>query len=276
MHTSCQLQINANYIVFVCLCVIAYYMPHIYIYMILVRTCVGVAWSVAIGGTSEESKQLAHENVGEGFLKCMGRDAHVSTCCTAHRRMAHGGQESPQQRTTSCHILSYHVYSCPFMSHVLEPSFAHIHLAIIWHWTSLSSFADVGPCYSSVMREILSVQRVQDPSCLAEPTPAVVCLEIAVWFSGPKHHAFCNLIFHAWSFQCVGRNISRYLWLASQLACVCVVLCVCVCVRVSARARDKDFSCWRQCNNRRCASAASTIPRLKTLTSTEAHRPFLF
>ena len=50
----------------------------------------------------------------------MGRDAHVSTCRTAHRRMAHGGQESAQQRTTSCHILSYHVYSCPFMSHVLE------------------------------------------------------------------------------------------------------------------------------------------------------------
>ena len=103
--------------------------------------------------TREETKQLAHENVSEGFLECMGRDAHVSTCCTAHRRMAHDGQKSPQQRTTSCHIVSYQFISCLFMS-IPVSCFGSNHCGIIWHWTSLSSFADVGPCYSSIMHEI--------------------------------------------------------------------------------------------------------------------------
>ena len=127
----------------------------------------------------------------------MPMSALVARHIVAWHMVARRVRSNEPQVVISYHIMSIHVHSCLMFWIVLEPSFAHIHLAIIWHWTSLSSFADVGPCYSSVMREILSVQRVQDPSCLAEPTPAVVCLEIAVWFSGPRHHAFCNLIFHA-------------------------------------------------------------------------------
>ena len=167
---------------------------------------------------------------------------HGPGCPCQH--LSHGtsshGTWWPRECAATNHKLSYLIISCLFMSiHVscfgiLEPSFAHIHLAIIWHWTSLSSFADVGPCYSSVMREILSVQRVQDPSCLAEPTPAVVCLEIAVWFSGPKHHAFAILSFMRDLFNVLEETSPGTCdWLlnllVSVLCCVCLCACVCAC-----------------------------------------------
>ena len=176
--------------------------------------------------------------------------ALVARHIVAWHMVAKRVRSNEPQVVISCHILSYHVYSCPFMSHVLEPSFAHIHLAIIWHWTSLSSFADVGPCYSSVMREILSVQRVQDPSCLAEPTPAVVCLDIAVWFFWPKASCLLQSYLSCVIFSmCWKKHLQVLVIGFSTCLCLCCVVCVCVFVCVSARARDKDFSCWRQCNN---------------------------
>ena len=182
--------------------------------------------------------------------KCWWRlsQMHGPGCPCQH--LSHGtsshGTWWPRESAATNHKLSYLIISCLFMSiHVscfgiLEPSFAHIHLAIIWHWTSLSSFADVGPCYSSVMREILSVQRVQDPSCLAEPTPAVVFLAQSIMLL--QSYLSCVIFSMCWK-----KHLQVLVIGFSTCLCLCCV--VCVCVRVSARARDKDFSCWRQCNN---------------------------
>ena len=139
--------------------------------------------------TREETKQLAHENVSEGFLECMGRDAHVSTCCTAHRRMAHDGQKSPQQRTTSCHIgiISIHIMSIHVYSSLMfwkQP---------LWHHLALDIIEFICGCWTLLLlhhawdSEKRCAQRVQDPRCLAERTRAVVCLE--------AHRPFCSKMF---------------------------------------------------------------------------------